>query len=67
MKRVNKNVIRKKTGRKPIGERAAKVYSVRLPEEIVHDLKAYAKEQGIKHQGVALRRLVEQALQRGKR
>lgn len=62
MKRVNKNVIRKRTGRKPIGEKAAKVVAMRLPEEIINDVKAYAKEQGIKHQSIAFRRLVERGL-----
>jgi hypothetical protein len=39
---------------------------LRLSEEITADLKAYAKEEGIKHKGEATRRVIEEALQRRK-
>jgi hypothetical protein len=61
-----RNVIRKKTGRKPIGKKAAHLFALRLPEELTRDVRAYAKEEGIKHQGAAIRRLIEEALAKRK-
>ncbi len=66
MKSVNKNVIRKRIGRKPIGAKAARVFALRLPDEVAKDVKAYAKAEGIRHQGEAIRRLIEDALARRK-
>jgi hypothetical protein len=61
MKAVKKNVIRKKMGRRPIGEKAADVYAFRLPAEAIETLDAFAKSEGIKERGAALRRLIEEA------
>ena len=63
---MSKNVTRNKRGRKPIGRKAARTFTLRLPEEYAKLLKAYAKKQGIKHQGQAIRRLIEEGLQRRK-
>jgi hypothetical protein len=61
-----RNVIRNKLGRKPIGKKAAPLFALRLPDEITRDVKAYAKAEGIKHQGEALRRLIKEALEKRK-
>jgi hypothetical protein len=63
------SVIRKKKIGPPfkIGKKkAAEPFALRLSEEITADLKAYAKEEGIKHKGEAIRRLIEEALQKRK-
>jgi metal-responsive CopG/Arc/MetJ family transcriptional regulator len=50
---------RKKMGRPPMGEEAASIYPMRLPNEIVTAVDAYAEREGIKTRSEAFRRLVE--------
>jgi Ribbon-helix-helix protein, copG family len=55
-------VIRKKMGRPRIGAKPAMVVPIRLPEEIIKAVDAYAKSEVIKSRAEAFRRLVEEAL-----
>jgi metal-responsive CopG/Arc/MetJ family transcriptional regulator len=45
-------------GRKPIGEKPAELFVLRLPEEITVRVDAYAKHRGIKKRAEAFRELV---------
>jgi metal-responsive CopG/Arc/MetJ family transcriptional regulator len=56
------NVIRKKLGRPTIGKKAAKLFAIRLPDEVAKNVKAFAKANDIKSQSEAIRRLVEHGL-----
>jgi metal-responsive CopG/Arc/MetJ family transcriptional regulator len=49
-------------GRPPVGEAPASVYSMRLPDELIEAVDAYAEREIIKTRSEAVRRLVEQAL-----
>ena len=62
--RVKRNVIRKKTGRKPIGKEAAEVFAMRLPKETAKDVDQFAQSEGIKSRGEAIRKLIEKALKK---
>jgi metal-responsive CopG/Arc/MetJ family transcriptional regulator len=55
-------VIRKKMGRPRLGKKPAAIFPMRLPEEIIKVVDAYARSRSIKSRAEAVRRLVEQAL-----
>jgi len=55
-------VIRKKIGRPRIGKKPAVIVPMRLPEEIIKAVDAYARSEAIKSRAEAFRRLVEEAL-----
>lgn len=50
-------------GRPPIGKKAATLYALRLPDEIVRDVKAYTKANGLKSQSAAIRQMIEVVLE----
>ena len=50
-------------GRPPIGKKAATLFAIRLPDEIANGIKAYAKANGIKTKGAAIRRMIDVALE----
>jgi Arc/MetJ-type ribon-helix-helix transcriptional regulator len=52
----------KKMGRPPLGEKAAGIFPVRLPDEIVMAIDAFAEREAIKMRSEAIRRLVELGL-----
>jgi metal-responsive CopG/Arc/MetJ family transcriptional regulator len=54
-------------GRPPIGDKAASLYAMRLPDELIAELDAYAEREGIKSRSEAVRRLLESALKATKR
>ncbi len=45
-------------GRRPIGEKAANLFTFRLPDEIADRIDAYAKCKAIKTRGESIRSLV---------
>jgi metal-responsive CopG/Arc/MetJ family transcriptional regulator len=49
-------------GRPTMGEKAAGVYPMRLPDEIIVAVDAYAEREGVKNRSEAFRRLVELGL-----
>jgi hypothetical protein len=57
----------RKVGRPPIGDKAASLYAMRLPDELIAELDAYAEREGIKSRSEAVRRLLESALKPTKR
>jgi Arc/MetJ-type ribon-helix-helix transcriptional regulator len=52
----------KRMGRPPLGEKAARIFPVRLPDEIVMAIDAFAEREAIKMRSEAIRRLVELGL-----
>ena len=58
---------KKPMGRPPIGEKAAKMWAFRLPDELASELDAYAERHGIQTRAEAVRALLEAALRRGRR
>jgi hypothetical protein len=50
-------------GRPPLGEKPAGIFPVRLPDEIVMAIDAFAKREAIKGRSEAIRRLVELGLE----
>jgi hypothetical protein len=52
----------KKVGRPPIGDKAAKMHAMRLPDELLDELDAYADREGLKTRSEAIRALLEAAL-----
>ena len=59
-------------GRPPIGDKAASLYAMRLPDELIAEIDAYAEREGVRSRSEAVRRLLESALKgarkpRGKR
>jgi metal-responsive CopG/Arc/MetJ family transcriptional regulator len=57
----------KKMGRPPMGEKRAGIYPMRLPDEIITAVDAYAEREGMKTRSEAFRRLVELGLATAKR
>src|SRR5262249_77569 len=53
---------KKPMGRPPIGEKAAKMWAFRLPDELASELDAYAERPGVETRGEAVRTLLEAVL-----
>jgi hypothetical protein len=51
-----------KMGRPPIGDRAAKLHAMRLPDKLLDELDAYAERNGGKTRSEAIRELLQAAL-----
>jgi Ribbon-helix-helix protein, copG family len=54
-------------GRPPISDKAASLYAMRLPDELIAELDAYAEREGIENRSEAVRRLLWQALAAAKK
>jgi metal-responsive CopG/Arc/MetJ family transcriptional regulator len=54
-------------GRPPISAKAATLYAMRLPDELIAELDAYAEREGIANRSEAVRRLLGEALNAAKR
>jgi len=52
----------RQVGRPPIGERAAGIYPIRLPDEIVDAVDAYVEREGIRWRAEGIRQLLELGL-----